>query len=65
MSVENSSEEQVRQMTSAYSDKEQECVETLLAGIPEEGGSVSREIIEKLIRASFRGGVLAVARGGR
>lgn len=43
-----------------YEEQENECVATLLFGIPDEGGSATKEAFEALVRAAFQGGMLAV-----
>lgn len=39
--------------------EEQECVDTLLKGVPDEGGVVPRPVLEHIIRAAFQGGLTA------
>ncbi len=40
-----------------FREDEQEAVDMLMEGIPAKGGNVSHYVLEKLIRAAFRGGV--------
>jgi hypothetical protein len=44
---------------------EDEAVRTLLAGVPPEGGSATRETMEQVVRAAFRGGLAAQPAKGR
>lgn len=39
--------------------EENECVSTLLAGIPNEGGSATKLAFEMLVRMAFQGGLVA------
>ena len=47
-----------------YREEEQEAVDYLLDGIPAQGGHTSRYWLERVVRAAFRGGVVAVKTEG-
>jgi hypothetical protein len=42
-----------------YQEQQEASVKALLSGVPPEGGSVSRDILEAVLRAAFRDGVIA------
>lgn len=48
-----------------FEAEENECVSTLLRGIPNDGGSASKPIFELLIRMAFQGGLVAATKKER
>lgn len=42
-----------------FEAEEEECVATLLDGIPDEGGNATKKNFEMLVRSAFQGGLIA------
>jgi hypothetical protein len=58
--LEYQSETPPQSVVKGYESEENECVSTLLAGIPKEGGSATKQNFEMLVRTAFQGGLVAI-----
>ena len=60
--LEYTSETPPQAVMKGFESEEEECVATLLHGIPDEGGSATKHNFEMLVRMAFQGGLVSAKR---